>query len=72
MMIFSGVSIDTARTYIPIDTLLGVIDAMAMNKLNSLHWHMTDTHSFPYVSTAYPIMSAEGAYSDKEVRFKSE
>jgi len=36
---------------------------MAYNKLNVFHWHLTDAHSFPFVSEREPLMAAYGTYS---------
>ena len=37
-----GLLIDTARHYLPLPSLLAMLDAMAALKLNTLHWHLTD------------------------------
>lgn len=42
-----GLLIDTARNYLSINTIKRQLDAMAASKLNVLHWHMTDSQSFP-------------------------
>jgi len=42
---------------------------MSFNKLNVLHWHITDTHSFPFYSKRVPEMVAYGAYSPYQVYY---
>lgn len=38
-----------------------------MVKLNRLHWHITDTNSFPLVIESRPFLHQYGSYSPKEV-----
>lgn len=61
-----GISMDTARNFYPVADLLRTIDAMAFNKLNVFHWHVTDSQSWPFVFKSHPELSEKGAYSKKE------
>lgn len=58
-----GLLLDTARHFMPVDTILETLDAMATAKLNVLHWHITDAESFPLDSGEYPLreLAASGA-----------
>jgi hexosaminidase len=61
---YRGLMIDTARHYLPLSLIMQNLNAMAMNKLNVLHWHVTDSQSFPYLSKHYPeIADKGGAFS---------
>lgn len=62
-----GLLIDSSRNYISVPILKKIIDAMSFDKLNVLHWHLTDTHSFPFVSTREPRLALYGAYSPSHV-----
>ena len=57
--------IDTARHFQPVSSLLGIVDSLAYAKLNVLHWHMSDTQSFPFQSLTHPKLWA-GAFSPQE------
>ncbi|CAH8853411.1 unnamed protein product [Trichobilharzia szidati] len=57
-----GLMLDTSKHFLTIGEIHKFIDAMAMVKMNVLHWHITDTESFPYVSSTYPDLSNKGAY----------
>lgn len=42
-------------------------DAMAAVKLNTFHWHITDSQSFPFVSERRPILTQLGALTPQKV-----
>lgn len=64
---YRGILLDTSRSYYSVKSIKKLLDGMGYNKLNSFHWHITDSHSFPYVSKTYPKMSKFGAYSPSQV-----
>ncbi|KAK0090371.1 hypothetical protein PV325_001145 [Microctonus aethiopoides] len=67
MFHYRGLLIDTARQYFSIEQLKRVIDGMAASKLNTFHWHISDSQSFPYDSSTFPQMARWGAYSADEI-----
>lgn len=62
-----GVLIDSSRNFFGMTIMKRIIDGLSYNKLNVLHWHITDSHSFPFVSTREPLMAVYGAYTPKQV-----
>lgn len=62
-----GLLLDSGRNYLSVDIIKKNIIAMASSKMNVLHWHLSDSQSFPFVSSREPNMSRYGAYSDREV-----
>eukprot|EP00708_Paratrimastix_pyriformis_P002309 GAFH01001051.1.p1 GENE.GAFH01001051.1~~GAFH01001051.1.p1 ORF type:complete len:646 (+),score=218.50 GAFH01001051.1:226-1938(+) len=62
-----GFMVDTARHYLPVDTVRHILDLMAAFKFSVLHWHMVDAQSFPFVSAAYPELSKKGAFGSEAV-----
>ena len=45
---------------------------MSMSKMNTFHWHITDSHSFPYVSRTWPKLSKYGAYTPDKIYTESD
>lgn len=62
-----GILLDTSRNFMDKASILRMIEAMAMSKLNTFHWHITDSHSFPYVSRTWPNFSKYGSYTPDKV-----
>lgn len=62
-----GISLDTARNYYPVSFLKKTINGLAMDKLNSLHWHITDSQSWPMSVKSHPDFTLYGAYSAKKI-----
>ncbi|GMI21405.1 hypothetical protein TrRE_jg5889 [Triparma retinervis] len=60
---YRGLMIDSARHFLPVHFIEHIIDTMAASKLNVLHWHISDTESFPSSSDLFPELAEKGAYS---------
>lgn len=57
-----GLMIDVARHFQPIETLYPVLDAMAAQKLNTLHLHLTDDQGWRVEIERYPKLTETGAW----------
>lgn len=59
-----GLNLDVARQWYPKEDILRTIDALAWNKMNRLHLHVTDSQSWPIEIPALPKLAERGAYAD--------
>ena len=57
-----GLNLDVARNYYPAQDIKRTIDALAFNKMNRLHLHITDAQSWPLEIPSIPELAAHGAY----------
>ncbi|CAD5228754.1 unnamed protein product [Bursaphelenchus okinawaensis] len=64
---YRGLLIDSGRHFLPKNVIKRQIDLLSQNKLNVLHWHVSDSESFPYDSKQFPEMTKQGAYAPKYV-----
>lgn len=53
--------IDSSRHFQPISMMKKMIDGLMFNKMNVLHWHITDEDSFPMEIGAVPELAQAGA-----------
>ena len=57
-----GVMLDSARHFQPPAYVKQLIDRMAMEKLNVLHWHLTDDQAWRLQIDRYPRLTSIGAW----------
>ncbi|MEO8671286.1 MAG: family 20 glycosylhydrolase [Tahibacter sp.] len=57
-----GVMLDVARHLLSIAEIERIVDAMAQQKLNVLHWHLTDDQGWRIEIKKYPKLTAVGAW----------
>ncbi|CAK4525180.1 unnamed protein product [Aphanomyces euteiches] len=57
-----GIVIDTSRNFHSLETLKRLVRTMGLHKLNKLHWHLTDTSSFPIEIKFEPNFNLYGNY----------
>ncbi|GAO16618.1 uncharacterized protein UV8b_01484 [Ustilaginoidea virens] len=62
---YRGVMVDTGRNYISVGKIKEQIDGLALSKMNVLHWHITDSQSWPIRLQSYPE-AVKDAYSARE------
>ena len=57
-----GLMVDSARHYQSPQFIKQLVDAMALHKLNVLHWHLTDDQGWRLQIRKYPQLTAVGAW----------
>ena len=62
--------IDSVRHFLSVEAIKRTIKAMAIVRLNVLHWHLTDDEAFTLTLQKHPEM-IEGSY-DKNSRYSLE
>ncbi len=67
-----GLMIDVSRHWEPVDVIKRILDAMAVVKLNVLHWHLSDDQGFRVESRTFPRLHMLGSdglyYAQSEIR----
>ena len=57
-----GLLLDTANHVLSIKAIERTIDGLSAAKMNTLHWHIVDSYSFPFHSDKFPEMAEAGAW----------
>ena len=58
---YRGMHLDVARYFFSVDEVKRYIDVMAIHKLNTLHWHLTDDQGWRIEIKRYPELTAVGS-----------
>lgn len=70
--LWRGLMIDSSRHFQPMSVLKKMVDGLMYNKMNVLHWHITDEDSFPMDVRTVPELSEYGSvggtYSESDVK----
>jgi len=59
---YRGLHLDVGRHFFPVDFIKRYIDLMAMYKLNTFHWHLTEDQGWRIEIEKYPRLTEVGAY----------
>jgi hexosaminidase len=57
-----GMHLDCARHFFPVDFIKKYIDALALYKMNTFHWHLTDDQGWRIQIKQYPKLTEVGAW----------
>lgn len=69
---YRGILLDTSRNFFDVKSIERTLDTMAANKLNTFHWHITDSHSFPLYLESLPNMAFYGAYTSRQIYYPAD
>ncbi|PEJ53334.1 hypothetical protein CN692_21555 [Bacillus sp. AFS002410] len=64
-----GLLVDVSRNFFGVSVMKKIIEEMALNKLNVLHWHLSDDQGWRIESKVFPKLTENQAhYSQDEIR----
>ncbi|WOD42688.1 beta-N-acetylhexosaminidase [Hwangdonia lutea] len=59
---YRGMHLDVARHFYPVDFIKKYIDLIAMHKMNTFHWHLTEDQGWRIEIKKYPKLTEIGAW----------
>ncbi|MBL7729611.1 MAG: family 20 glycosylhydrolase, partial [Chitinophagaceae bacterium] len=59
---YRGMHLDVARHFFPVDFIKKYIDYLALHKLNTFHWHLTDDQGWRIEIKKYPQLTTVGGW----------
>lgn len=64
---YRGAHLDCCRHFFTVDEVKSFIDLLAMHKINTFHWHLTDDQGWRIEIRRYPELTRVGARRDETV-----
>lgn len=61
-----GMHLDVCRHFFPIDRVKRLIDVMALHRMNTFHWHLTDDQGWRIAIDAFPKLAEVSAWRDRD------
>lgn len=61
---YRGLHLDVARHFFPVEYVKKYIDYIALHKMNTFHWHLTDDQGWRIEIKKYPKLTSVGGYRD--------
>ena len=62
---YRGMHLDVARHFFTLDEVKRILNVMAVHKLNTLHWHLTDDQGWRVEIKKYPRLPEVGSIRNK-------
>lgn len=59
---YRGMQLDVSRHFFPASYIKKFLDILAAYKINTFHWHLTDSHGWRLEIKQYPRLTAVGAW----------
>ena len=67
MLGYRGTMLDVGRYFFPVDDVKSVLDIMAMHKLNTFHWHLTEDQGWRIQIDKYPRLTEVGSMRKRTI-----
>jgi len=64
---YRGMHLDVSRHFFPVEFVKRYLDWMALHKMNTFHWHLTDDQGWRIEITGYPKLTEVGAWRQETV-----
>lgn len=65
---YRGMHLDVCRHFVPLQEIKDYIDQMALLKLNTFHWHLTDDQGWRIEIQQYPRLTRIGGFRERTLR----
>lgn len=61
---YRGMHLDVGRHFMPVAFVKKYIDLLALHKMNTFHWHLTEDQGWRIQIDAYPLLTEIGGFRD--------